>query len=424
MTATAWHHRPTDTPLAPSRWVRVTVHPSVAAVRRLVTWLLWRPLIAVLGPLRVCGAQRLPTGPCVFVADHTSHADAVLMRVALARAGRHRVVAAAAEDHWFSDHARGVMAVVGAGAFPFPRQGDAGLHRAAALLAAGHDVIMFPQGSRDPAAQRWRCGAGRLAVEAGATLVPVTVVGSDGLLPKGGVCPSPRPIAVGFGDAVRARAGEDATAVTSRAKSGMIPLDPPPEGSLVGLSRRLRANAVRRGTLILALWAFAEATVWPLIPDLLLAGLVFAIPALAPRLVAVAAGASAIGGAMAVTLGRAGLGWPLPAVTSAMRQQALDAISQEGARGLLAQPLSGVPYKAFNVAAAATDIDVAAWMGWTLTARGLRMAVVALVAGAAGRVLWSTRVPDGWAPRIHALVVLAGLILFVLGWTAVLLWWR
>ncbi|HUG86242.1 MAG TPA: 1-acyl-sn-glycerol-3-phosphate acyltransferase [Euzebya sp.] len=360
------------------------------------------------------------------MADHSSHADAVVMRVALARAGRHRVVAAAAEDHWFTSRGRAILAVVGAGAFPFPRHGDIGLRRAAALLAAGHDVIMFPQGSRDAAARDWRCGAGRLAVDAGATLVPVRVTGADRVLPKGATRLSPHPVSVGFGAPVHAAPADGAAAVISRAQqaASALTVPAPVEGRLVRLSRRLRANAVRRGTLILAVWAFAEATVWPLIPDLLLAGLVFAVPRLAPRLVAVAAGASAIGGAVAVTLARAGLTWPLPAVTSAMQQQAVDAISQQGARGLLAQPLSGVPYKAFNSAGAGTDIEVLSWVGWTVTARGMRMAAVALVAWAAGRLLWSARVPEGWAPRLHAVVVLAGLVLFVLGWAAVLLWWR
>ncbi|HUG86241.1 MAG TPA: 1-acyl-sn-glycerol-3-phosphate acyltransferase, partial [Euzebya sp.] len=91
---------------------------------------------------------------------HSSHADAVVMRVALARAGRHRVVAAAAEDHWFTSRGRAILAVVGAGAFPFPRHGDIGLRRAAALLAAGHDVIMFPEGSRDAAAAAAGCAVG------------------------------------------------------------------------------------------------------------------------------------------------------------------------------------------------------------------------------------------------------------------------
>ncbi|HUG85402.1 MAG TPA: lysophospholipid acyltransferase family protein [Euzebya sp.] len=409
---------------ARSAWTQATVHPLLAAVRRLVTLLVWRPVLAVVGPLHVSGAGRLPATACVFVADHSSHADAVLMRVALARAGRHRVVAAAAEDHWFTSRGRAILAVVGAGAFPFPRHGDIGLRRAAALLATGHDVIMFPQGSRDAAARDWRCGAGRLAVTCGATLVGVTIDGAAELLPKGTAWPSPRPLAVAFGDPVRARAGEGAVEVTARVRAATVGIDPDTEGRLVGLSCRLRANAVRRGTLILAVWAFAEATIWPLIPDLLLAGLVFAVPRLGPRLVAVAAGASAIGGAVAVTLARAGLTWPLPAVTSAMQQQAVDAISQHGARGLLAQPLSGVPYKAFNSAGAGTDIEVLSWVGWTVTARGMRMAVVALMAWAAGRLLWSARVPEGWAPRLHAVVVLTGLVLFVLGWAAVLLWWR
>lgn len=413
-------------PAVPAGWTRLTTAPIVAVLRLVLTSLLWRPLLAVVGPLHTEGFSSLPATPCVIVADHRSHADAIAIRVALARAGRHRVVAAAAEDHWFRGRLRGLVGVLGAGAFPFPREGEVGLDRAAALLRAGYDVVLFPQGSRDAGSTRWRCGAGRLALEAGAPIVPVRLYGTDHVLPKGARWPRPHPLSLAVGAPIRAVAEDDPTEVVDRARRSAYRavLPAPVEGRLVGLSVRLRRTAVCRGVAVLAVWAFAEATVWPLIPDLVLAGMAFAVPRLAPRLAATTALASAAGGAVAVALGRAGLSWPMLAVTQSMRTGAAAAVEADGARGVLLQPLSGIPYKAFNAAAVQADVDLVAWAGWTVLARGTRMAVVVLVASMVGRVLWSRHVPDGWAPRLHSLVVLVGLVLFVLGWAAVIALWR
>ncbi|CAN5243144.1 hypothetical protein BH23ACT9_BH23ACT9_10310 [soil metagenome] len=446
---TALRTRPTLTAAPLEGWSAVTVHPVVRLLQRTVLFLLWRPLVALVGPLRLTGAEHLPPGPCVLVADHASHADAIAIRVALHRAGRRRVVAAAAEDYWFARQTTAVIAVLAAGAFPLPRHGDVGLQRAAALLRAGYDVILFPQGSRDSTAREWRSGAGRLAVDTGATLVPVRLVGADAVLPKGARRLHANPVGVGIGPAVRAWSGdgpeskaaglsegasstddtgstEDAGEVTARARQAAADIDvpTPTDGRLVRLSRALRANAIRRGVLILAVWAFAEATVWPLVPDLLLAGTVVAMPALALRLTVAATTASALGGGAALLLGRAGWEWPLLAVTPRMPIEASAAIAADGAAGMLTQPLSGIPYKVFNAAAVHTDVDIAAWMGWTVLARGARMGAVALVAAGVGRLLWSARIPRAWSERLHGLGVLTGLVLFTAGWSAVLLLWR
>lgn len=451
-------------------WILLSAHPLLALVRRLLLRAVWRPALAVVGPLHLEGLHHLPPGPCVLVADHRSHVDAIAIRVALTRGGRHDVLAAAAEDHWFGSRRRGVVAVLAAGGFPLPRHGRLGLDRAAGLLAAGHDVILFPQGSRDASAARWRSGAGHLALSTGAPLVPVRTFGMDRVLPKGARWPRPHPMAIAFGapmyppiarpttapaaplaadptppdptppDPMTAnplpagheaeeengtRASDHAVALVARARTAADALDLPApiEGRLVGLSVSLRRTAVRRGVLLLTVWAFAEATVWPLIPDLLLAGMCLAVPRLAPRLVAATTLGSAVGGAAALSLGRAGIGWPLWAVTAPMQTGAATAVASDGALAVLRQPLSGIPYKAFNAAAVHADVDVFAWVGGTVVARGARMAVVALVAATAGRLLWSGRLADGWAPRLHALAVLVGLGVFVLGWGLVVAAW-
>jgi len=155
---------------------------------------LWRAVLTGTGGMHHSG--ELPPGPCVLVANHCSHADTAALLAALP--ARRRPVVAAAADYWFGAGAPGGRAH-GAlrattcralcAAFPVRRGGgSADLLAAAAYLAAGHDVIIYPEGtrSRDGATGGFRSGAARLAEAAGVPLVPVGITGTGALLPPGG----------------------------------------------------------------------------------------------------------------------------------------------------------------------------------------------------------------------------------------------
>jgi 1-acyl-sn-glycerol-3-phosphate acyltransferase len=149
---------------------------------------LWRAVLRLTGGLRVDGAAELPPGPCLIVANHSSHADTAALIAALP-AWRKPVVAAAA-DYWFRGGFRPAICRALCGAFPVRRSGggSADLAAAARLLAAGHDVIVFPEGtrSRDGQIGDFRRGAARLAAAAGAPLVPAGISGTRALLPPAG----------------------------------------------------------------------------------------------------------------------------------------------------------------------------------------------------------------------------------------------
>jgi len=155
-----------------------------AGVRRV----LWRAVLSLTGGLRVHGAAELPPGPCLIVANHSSHADTAALIAALP-AWRRPVVAAAA-DYWFRGGFRPAICRALCAAFPVRRSGGGSADLAAAtrLLAAGHDVIVFPEGtrSRDGQIGDFRRGAARLAAAAGAPLVPAGISGTRALLPPGG----------------------------------------------------------------------------------------------------------------------------------------------------------------------------------------------------------------------------------------------
>lgn len=150
--------------------------------------LLWRTILTLSGGLRVCGAARLPAGPCVIVANHSSHADTAALIAALP--ARRSPAVAAAADYWFRNGLRSRICQALCGAFPVRRAGggSADLAAAACLLAAGRDVIIYPEGtrSRDGTIGEFHRGAARLAAAVGVPMVPAGIRGTRALLPAGG----------------------------------------------------------------------------------------------------------------------------------------------------------------------------------------------------------------------------------------------
>jgi 1-acyl-sn-glycerol-3-phosphate acyltransferase len=187
--------------------------------------LFWRAVLAVTGGLRVYGATRLAAGPCVIVANHNSHADTAALIAALP--ARRRPAVAAAADYWFRRGARSRICRAMCGAFPVRRTGGgtADLNAAARLLAAGRDVIVFPEGtrSRDGRIGEFHRGAARLAAVAGVPLVPAGITGTRSLLPPGSGRPHRAVITVRFGDQIEAP-DDSAAAVTSQVRDEVLAL--------------------------------------------------------------------------------------------------------------------------------------------------------------------------------------------------------
>ena len=180
--------------------------------RAVMRWLVWMPVRMLFCPLTVNYTAPLPREPVVFVANHNSHADTVVLLDVLAR--RRPLAVAAADDYWFRDRLRGYALAGSIGAFPFPREGARGLRRTEELLAAGWSVLIYPQGTRGGG--KFRSGIGRLAA-AGAVLVPVGVVGTRYVLPKGQRWPRRHRVAVNIGKALRVRDAQEAVRAAERA---------------------------------------------------------------------------------------------------------------------------------------------------------------------------------------------------------------
>ena len=91
---------------------------------------MWRTVCALSGGLTVTGKWRV-SGGCIVVANHSSHADSVVLLAALPASAK--PVFGAAADYWFDVPVRRFIASSLAGVLPVRRSGEGSY---AALLAA------------------------------------------------------------------------------------------------------------------------------------------------------------------------------------------------------------------------------------------------------------------------------------------------
>lgn len=404
---------------------------TAAAGRRL----LWRTVFRCTGGIEVRGA--LPSGGCVVVANHSSHADAPALLAALDAA--HRPMVAAAADYWFCRPAKARICRSLVGGFPVRRAGGgyADLAAREAELRSGRAVVVFPAGSRRSVDGRFRSGAFRLAQDAGVPVVAVRVTGTAAMLPPSGrlrrapvtveilppaTATDPHELAGASKDLLARPSAADGSAADDGLPAGSgtpSPNDPP--ASVGGLPARIaRVGAAPAGAVLAFCWAAAEAISWPVVAELLIAALVLSGPArpyrTAIRLALWATLGSAVGGVLTLVLARQGMLLPQPLTTPAMHEYAQQQLAQRGSAGLWSQPVSGVPYKVYARAAGQDAIGVPEWVATSVVVRSVRMTGLALAAALVQRL---TR---RWQ-RYYTAAVAAGLLTFVVGLCLIVTRW-
>jgi glycerol-3-phosphate dehydrogenase (NAD(P)+) len=155
------------------------------ALKRGVNPFLYWTLRAILVPfflfyfrMQRIGREHLPrTGPLLLASNHRSFLDPFVIGTLVRRPVYYMAKRELFEKRWQA------WILNALGAFPVDRgAGDRGaMDTARAILERGDCVVVFPEGTRvrpgplgDP-----RRGVGRLALETGAPVAPVTVIGSD-----------------------------------------------------------------------------------------------------------------------------------------------------------------------------------------------------------------------------------------------------
>ena len=149
----------------------------------------------------------------------------------------------------------------------------------------------------------------------------------------------------------------------------------------------LRAAARSRAALVAcALWGFAEATRFYVVPDVLVGWI--ALHGVRRGMAAsLWATAGAVLGGLAVHADarpqRERL-TEIPGISEAMLEDASAKLARDGWRALLRGPLDGIPYKVYAAEAGIRGLPSGELVAWTVPARLWRFLAVALGAGAVG----------------------------------------
>ncbi len=151
--------------------------------------------------LRVEGLERVDwSRPYLFVANHQSVIDNAALFRALPVPVRFLLKAEMARVPFLGWYARatGMLFIIR----DARRSGPLLRREAAALLAAGHGLCLFPEGTRSLTGEvaPFKSGALQAAIDAGVAIVPVALQGAGRVLPVGGISGArPGPIRVGIG---------------------------------------------------------------------------------------------------------------------------------------------------------------------------------------------------------------------------------
>ncbi len=173
----------------------------------------------------------------------------------------------------------------------------------------------------------------------------------------------------------------------------------------------------RWGIAVMFVWAAAEATFWPIIPDALLVPMV-AVSSRRWQVVGAAILGSATGGIVMLGFAYAAPDAAhdvlarLPLVFDGDIVDARARLADDGVSAFLAQPWSGISFKVWAVEAAGADLSPWRVIPVFIAARALRMMVFAAVAALVGH--WATTFVRDYS----IFVMFSYVVLFSFG-----LWW-
>jgi glycerol-3-phosphate dehydrogenase (NAD(P)+) len=149
-------------------------------VNSLVYWparLLIHPAVLIYFRVRRLGREHVPDGGVILASNHRSFLDPFVIGICI-----RRPIYFVAKRELFRNRLVGWFLNC-MGAFPVRRgqSDEESVKTARQLLADGHAVVVFPEGTRivNGSLGRPKRGVGRLALQSGAPVVPVAVTGSE-----------------------------------------------------------------------------------------------------------------------------------------------------------------------------------------------------------------------------------------------------
>ena len=163
------------------------------------------PVLHMLGRPRVTGLEYIPaSGPAILASNHLSFIDSMYLPLMISRP-----VVFPAKAEYFA--AKGPLGRVWAAYLRSTNQlemdrsdansAQATLEAAAGILKRGDLFGFYPEGTRSPDGRlyRGRAGLGWLALNTGAPVIPVAMIGTRKMLPPGAPVPRPTRIDIKIG---------------------------------------------------------------------------------------------------------------------------------------------------------------------------------------------------------------------------------
>ena len=149
------------------------------------------PIIKLLFRPWVEGEDNIPAeGAAIFASNHLSFSDSIFLPLVVSR----RVTFLAKSDYFTGRGIKGRLTAAffkGVGQLPVDRSGgkasNAALSSGLRVLRRGELLGIYPEGTRSPDGRLYRgkTGIARLALESGAPVIPVAMVGTDEAQPAG-----------------------------------------------------------------------------------------------------------------------------------------------------------------------------------------------------------------------------------------------
>jgi 1-acyl-sn-glycerol-3-phosphate acyltransferase len=203
----------------PTKWGRGY---TARFARHVIHTYFMEPYARYLSTLEVRGSEHIAgERPYIFVANHASHSDTILLLSAIPAKERRRTVVAAAMDSFFMDYRQAIKTVLIFNAIPVDRLK---VNRRSAQLALelvedDWNLVIYPEGGRTPDGhlQEFKGGAAYLAERSKATVIP-TYIHESGYLKAAKYAKAPiyvdanekrHHVIIAFGPPMRCEEGEN-----------------------------------------------------------------------------------------------------------------------------------------------------------------------------------------------------------------------
>ena len=207
---------------------RYYTHPLRRVVRRVAQQIFFRGVVnrTIRRTNVVDPAAYGVRGPCVVVANHSSHLDAPLVMSGVPRSISRDLATGVAADYFFTAWYKKLFTRLIFNAFPVDRTGT-GANRGLSkrMLAAGVPLLLFPEGTRSKTGRMasFKVGAAGLAHALKVPVVPVALIGAHEAMPRGSSWPrrGRPPVVVAVGRPLRARDNENVAGFNERIEAAV-----------------------------------------------------------------------------------------------------------------------------------------------------------------------------------------------------------